>query len=281
MKSFLILKRLPLLLLLAAAEAPALNIASGDVVVRRLGTYGFTHHRSELSFDGRATDQLHQMYGYLGNANGVVPVTKANFDALSGISAAGNTATSSIVLDANGAGALGLAAGDVEIDYLFTLINDSSAADRDGFSWGIEVRNQSGASLDLVFYSYLDLNLDGAADYADDRALADLTRILVSDSSSGTRYEWRASAGGSATHFEVQQYPLVQNLLDGMGSATDLSDSVASFGPGDFSGAFQYDFRLAVGESFKLVTSVPEPSTALMTALGLLGLSLLGSRVRS
>ena len=75
----------------------------------------------------------------------------------------------------------------------------------------------------------------------------------------------------------MQSYPNVRNALDNMSSATDLSDSSASFGPADFTAAFQYDFSIAAGESagngVGSITPVPQPSTALLVMLGLAGLA--------
>ncbi len=271
-------------LLLQASVVNALDITDGDVVVRNLGSYGFTAGSSFLSFDSGATDQLYQMYGYLGNANGVVAVRNANFNVVSAIAGSGATATSTVDLDPAGATALGLAAGDVRIQYTFGLVDDTGAADADGFTWDVSLTNLSSGVLDLVFYSYLDLDLDGAGDYADDTAVANVNRIVVSDSSptSTTQFVWLASGAGAADHFEVQAYPATRNLLNGMGSAGDLSDSLSNFGPDDFSAAFQYNLSLAAGASVNLglgaIATAPEPGTAVLLILGLAGLHLAGSQ---
>ncbi len=68
----------------------------------------------------------------------------------------------------------------------------------------------------------------------------------------------------------------MRNLLDGMTAATDLSDTSASFGPGDFTGAFQYDFSLPSGATHTLTAgsvSVPEPGSAALAMVGLMGLA--------
>jgi len=57
---------------LLATPSHAINITSGDVVANNLGSYGFTASNSVLSYDGGVTDELYQMYGYIGNSNGVV-----------------------------------------------------------------------------------------------------------------------------------------------------------------------------------------------------------------
>ncbi|MGH0038381.1 MAG: hypothetical protein ACQGVK_25385 [Myxococcota bacterium] len=267
-----------LVCLLFAAPAASLDMMVGDVAVENLGSYGFLSNGSVLSIDGGATDQLYQMFGYLGTTSGVVRVDGSSFSELAAISQSGNQASSTLELGA-GAGALGLSAGDLRIDYTFTLIDDAGPADADQFLWDVLIENASGGLLDLVFYSYLDLDIDGAGDFGDDVVDASLTRMLISDStpSSTSEFRWLASSGGSADHFQVGRYPSVRDTLDGMASAQDLDDSQASFGPGDFTGAFQYTLSLAPGEIFSVgmggLTAVPEPGAAVLTWLGLVGIA--------
>jgi uncharacterized protein (TIGR03382 family) len=267
--------------LLLAAPSAAIDITNGDVVVQNLGSYGFTSNNSVMSFDGGATDELYQMFGYLGNANGVVRVDFNNFNVVSAITATANIATSTVTIDANGAAVLGLTSGDVEIDYTFTLIDDMSTADEDDFAWTANVRNVSTATLDLVFYSYLDLDLAGAADFGDDIADADIYRIMVRDPDDPDSFIWRP-ATGPADHFEVTTYPGLRNKLDNLTAATDLADTGAMFGPADFTAAFQHDLlSLDPGDAAMIgygVIATPEPGSGILLALGLLGLAASGRR---
>lgn len=263
--------------LFVSLPASALNIVHGDVDVRNLGSFGFTANNSFMSFDGGTTDQLYQMFGYIGTAGGVERVNATHFDVVTPLSNVGPIATSVLELNATGAAALGLAAGDLRLEYTFELVDDTTAADLDGFNWDFMITNQSLSAIDLSFYSYLDLDLDGSGDFGDDIANANYDRVIVTDANSSTLYFWHASNSGSADHFQVQSYPNVRNALDNMSSATDLSDSSASFGPADFTAAFQYDFSIAAGESagngVGSITPLPEPSTALLVMLGLAGLA--------
>ena len=270
--------------LAGADDAHAIDITWGDVEVVALGSYGFTTGGSELSFDSGTTDELFQMFGYLGNTDDVVRVNGNSFNVQTGIAAVNNVATSSVILDANGAAALGLTAGDIMIHYTFTLIDDTSVWDRDQFLWDVTIQNLTGTDLDLVFYSYLDLDLDGSGDFADDEADANTTRIIVSDPDTGKIFNWKSSNGGSADHFEVAAFDSVRDTLDAMNSATDLSDSQSDFGPADFTAAFQYNITVPANDSVDLgsepITMVPEPTTAFLTMMGLLGLTVSGRRAR-
>ena len=70
-----------------AAPGLAIDITAGDVVVQNLGSYGFTSNNSVLSYDSGGTDELYQMFGYLGNANGVARVAPNDFNVVSAITA--------------------------------------------------------------------------------------------------------------------------------------------------------------------------------------------------
>lgn len=260
---------------LSAQQASALNVTLGDVRARNLGSYGFTATNSELSFDSGTTDQLYQMYGYLGNATDTVAINGTYFSVASAIAQTSpGVAESSLLLNGAGATALGLAAGDIRIDYVFRLINDTSPFDLDSFRWDVSIANLGSGSVSLSMYQYLDLDLNGTAN--DDLASGSGSQIVVADGTAPFVFAWNAANGSPADHFAVQAYPGLRNLLDGMAAAQDLPDTATSFGPADFTGAFQYDFVLAPGGSIDLVggaVTVPEPAPALLALLGLIGLA--------
>ncbi len=266
---------LTLPLLMAGLEARALNVTLGDVQANNLGSYGFTATNSVLSFDGGTTDQLYQMFGYLGNTNDTVTINGTNFSVASAIAQLSpGVAGSSLLLNATGAGALGLAAGSLRVDYTFTLVDDNSPSDRDSFLWDVSLTNLGAAPINLSMYQYMDLDLNATAN--NDVSNANASQMVVSDATAPFTFQWSAANGGPADHFAVGGYPTVRNLLDGMAAATDLSDTAASFGPGDFTGAFQYDFSLAPGETHTLAggaIAIPEPGPMVLAMFGIAGLA--------
>jgi hypothetical protein len=276
-----------LALLGAASAASALNLTFGDVAVRNLDSWGFTATNSELMTDWNGTsgtDQLYQMFGYVGTASGMVAVNSGSFRTGcnaglcgSAIAATGaNTASSSIVLNQNvGSGATRLARNALTLTYGFTLVDDTTAADLDRIHWDVAFTNNTGGALSFVFYSYLDLDLLGTA--ANDIVTVQNAgqQIAVRDATnpSGRPFVWHALSG-VAGHFQVGAYPGLQNQLNGMGSAQNLNDTNALTTAGDVTAAFQYFITLAPGETLQLTSTVAEPSTAAMLALGLGGLAL-------
>jgi hypothetical protein len=225
-----------------------------------------------LSYDAGATDHLFEMYGYLGNASSVLRVVPTYFDEQIPIAGAGATAASRLVLNAAGAAALGLAAGDITLDYAFEIVEATRS-----FVWDVDVSNGSASTLDLVFYAYADLDIEG--DWGNDLADGGLAGFRVSDADTG--FELFVGAPMGADHFEVSAWPGLQTALDAMqgAGASDLADSGAPFGPGDFSGALQFDFSLAPGGSQGVgLTLIPEPATVVQLGLGLFGLAIAGSR---
>ena len=275
---------------LVASPAAALNMTVGDVSVIDLSSYGFEQTSSELSFDGVAgDDELYQLYGFLGTrtgtpSGGVVPIDSTNFDIVTGISAVGNVATSQLTLNATGAGVLGLSTNAIELDYTFTLTDRPLPDDYDRFAWDITLRNTTLVDIDVVFYTYVDLDINGSGDWADDLASANYDRIVASDNDDPTDLlVFNVTGAGSADHYEVGAYATVRTNLEGMAVAQDLSDGGVPFGPDDFTGAFQFDRTLLAGGGTAAtgvnVTFVPEPDSAILTAIGLMGLAFYGRRV--
>ncbi len=260
-----------LLVLIGAASADAADITWGDVVANNLDEYGFDNSSATVfSTDGGLTDQMYEMNGYLANGSGAIAVDSSNFSVLSSISVIDNVATSSIMLNATGAAALGLTAGDLRLDYTFTVIDDTSPADVDGILWDLALANFSGADQNLSFYPYLDFDLGGAADYNDDLVTADAGVMRLTDADEALVFSW--SAGGTgADHFMAGDVATVKSTLDLLVGAAALPDTTGGGTPGDFAGAFEYDIVVPNGTTYALTAGsfVPEPGTGAMLLLGL------------
>jgi hypothetical protein len=271
----------------AATSAAALNMTYGDVAVRNLDSWGFTATNSEFMTDWNGTsgtDQLYQMYGYIGTASGMTAVNSGSFRTGcnagicgSAIAATGaNTTQSRIVLNQNvGNGATRLARNSLTLTYDFTLSDDVSANDSDQLDWDISFTNNTAGTLSFVFYTYLDLDMLGTPG----NDLASVTNgnqvINVTDATnpSAPAFGWSA-LNSTATRFQVGSYPGLQNTLNGMTSAGNLSNTnTLSSTPGDVTAAFQYSITLLPGQTIVMSSAVAEPQTASLLALGLGGLA--------
>jgi hypothetical protein len=264
-----------LLLSLAAAGSANAHLMVDGNALAGLDSWAFSGNSPDsnvLSFDGGVTNHLYEMYGYLGNATSVVRVTPANFDELVPIAGVGSTASAQLVLNATGATALGLAVGEIRLDYTFDIVEATRT-----LIWDVAVSNDGTAPLDLVFYAYLDLDLEG--DFGNDLATGDAGGFRVQDGTTG--FDLGVGSSTVADHYEVAPFPNLQGALDGMlgVGAADLGDSGTPFGPADFTGALQFDFSVAPGGSQGLgIRLIPEPDSAILLSLGLLGLARAGHR---
>jgi len=274
-------------LLGATGSASALNMTYGDVRVANLDSWGFTATNSQLMTDwngATGTDQLYQMFGYIGTASGMTAVNSGSFRTGCNAGVCGsviaqtgvNTASSSIVLNQNvGSGATRVARNALTLTYDFRLVDDTSAADRDQLAWDVSFTNNTAGALSFVFYTYLDLDLLGTPG----NDLASVSNgnqsIVVSDSTnpSASPFGWSALSN-AATRYQVGAYPGLQNTLNAMTSAQNLSNTNAlSATPGDVTAAFQYTITLAPGQTLVMQSAVAEPQTAALLAAGLGGLA--------
>jgi hypothetical protein len=271
-------KALVLAVFLALASLP--GVARAHLMVdgnaqAGIDSWAFTANSAEsnlLSWDAGVTNHVYQIYGYLGNATSVVRVIPTFFDAVVPIGGTGNTAMSQLSLNAAGAAELGLAAGDITLDYDFQIFETPRE-----LIWDVGVINNSASTLDLVFYAYVDLDLETT--WGNDVANGGVNGFDVADGFSG--FDLFVGASIPADHYAIAAYSGLQATLDAMQGvgASNLSDTGSPFGPADFTGALQFDLQIASGGSQGIgVTLIPEPATLIQLGLGLFGLAVAGRR---
>lgn len=274
-------------------SAAALDVDFGEISVRNLGNFGFDSTASVLSYDSGATDELYQLFGYVGNASGMTRVNGGAFNVTTDINTpAGQLAPNHFFSEMQSQAGNGLGLGNqLGIRYDWVLNDDTTAQDWDNVTWSISLTNGTAAVQSLSFYTYLDLDLGGAGDFNDDVAelLNGSRRIMrISDASDPTNIVQWSSSVVVPDHHQIGAYPGLRNLLDGMGSAGPLADSPplgtifgdtngnGTIDPGegtDFTAALQYDLVLAPGQTIRLVQAIAEPgSTPLLLLGGMLGL---------
>jgi len=128
------------------------------------------------------------------------------------------------------------------------------------------VRNEGNNPLDLSFFQYVDFDVAGTAglDSASLSSPNPAFMATLTDSASPTQVRWR---GIDASDYQVGGFSSVRALLAD-GNVNDLNSTGLPFGPGDFTGALQWNFFLNPGEQILLQTSfelnaIPEPATML------------------
>src|SRR5699024_6276990 len=136
----------------------------------------------------------------------------------------------------------------------------------------------TGPAVNLSFFNYFDFDVAGtsAGDSATLMSDNPALRMRIVDTN-GSIAEARAL---DASAYQVGSFSNVRNLLTNA-NADNLNNTGLPFGPGDFTGAVQWDVLLNPGNTITLQSSfllnpVPEPAT--MTALALGAVALLRRR---
>ncbi len=158
----------------------------------------------------------------------------------------------------------------------------------------LSVTNTSGASLTIDIFHYSDLEVGGNS-AADSATLGTLSGAIVLDVADGTDTAPIGAYG--ADEYWVSEWGTGNNVLKNLtdGNFDNLGNRGLPFGAGDFTAAFQWSRTFDPGQTLTfmsqfgsnspllnpLITTVPESGTAILMGLGLIGLSIVGSRKRA
>lgn len=132
----------------------------------------------------------------------------------------------------------------------------------------LTVTNLTNSPLDLSLFNYADLDLNDTASN-DVAVLSAPDFIRISDSTGPYQV---AYSGVGADSYQVSAWPSLRGQLTNL-SVDNLSNSVLPFGPGDFTGAFQWNVSVDALFSRSVVSTISfVPTPGAMALLGLGGL---------
>jgi hypothetical protein len=147
--------------------------------------------------------------------------------------------------------------------YISTL-NHGAQVGTATLSQSFQITNPGVTALTIALYNYADLDVNGPNPVDTDTATGGITAITDAD---GPWQVVHSAVGASA--FQVSVFSNIRDfLLDS--SINNLNNTGLPFGPGDYTGAFQWNLTIPAGQSATVtsalaISPVPEPGTLLLT----------------
>jgi hypothetical protein len=169
-----------------------------------------------------------------------------------------------------GTGASGQFSWELEIE-----LTDGAGPSQAAVVEWMSITNNTADPLSLSLFNYADFDINGSA-ASDSATLISPTEMEITDGADFARF-----AGVDADAWQVTPWSTLRGqLLDG--GVTDLAGTGLPFGPGDFTGAFQWNLEIAAGDTVRvrenlyINQTVPEPASVCLLVLG--GLAVLRRR---
>jgi hypothetical protein len=156
------------------------------------------------------------------------------------------------------------------------IITDGAAAGAAGLLEEMTITNTSGAALDLSLFSYADFDIDGGADFGDDLASISGDIVTLTDNNSPTMAQF---AGFGADAFQATAFSALRGRLTDT-DIDNLDNTGYPFGPGDFTGGFQWNRVIGAGESMTFLAAKAINQDVVPAPSGLAVLALAGLRSR-
>lgn len=127
------------------------------------------------------------------------------------------------------------------------------------------VFNTSNDPLTLNLFNYADLDMNQSA--SDDSA--DLNGVNIIRVTDGGNSGWRANYEGTDA-YQVASFAGLRNILNDP-NADDLNNTGLPFGPGDWTGAFQWSFSIgsfSAATASATITIIPTPGALALAGVG-------------
>jgi len=255
-----------------------INISDGTSTYTKSTTDGAVTFVDSVSGNVMSEERWLVRYADLGGLGNPIETTFLEVGGtgvvLDGVTNAGDTGTMNWSVNSPG---FGDALFDIDISYVVSTASNGRAE----LSYSVDVIPQNAIANGVIqVFNYFDYDVEGfGGDSADIVTNGTETRIDILDSGSGTT---AFRSGENVTGWEIRAWGAGATNIDDsvVGSNTyNLANNTAPFAPGDFTGAFQWDFNLGnVGSApgslsgASAVSAVPEPASASLLLLAGIGM---------